>query len=285
MLLGGFRVVVGAAMLALVSCATYVNTQLGRSLIDKNYWLYIIDSDAVNFYYAPYQTTFDADENVTSLVYGTRKANGTILYPSQVNVNCSGKAIRWNALDTNGNWKVLRDWNVPDPNSVDDWMIQRLCPIRAEDGGIRQFINVAPDARMPNKYTVFWWEYEKDFADGKSVSKTYRVYQMTTPENKLTYHYVSLRCESRTYVATITPFVKDQKWVAEPPPNSAYGFLMSKACGINYNYQNQNASKASSGTSGANSRVDIDEAKSKCVELGYKRGTEQYGNCVLKLSK
>ena len=53
MLLGGFRVVVGAAMLALVSCATYVNTQLGRSLIDKNYWLYIIDSDAVNFYYAP----------------------------------------------------------------------------------------------------------------------------------------------------------------------------------------------------------------------------------------
>jgi hypothetical protein len=29
----------------------------------------------------------------------------------------------------------------------------------------------------------------------------------------------------------------------------------------------------------------IDEAKKKCVDLGFKSGTEGFGNCVLKLSK
>jgi hypothetical protein len=31
--------------------------------------------------------------------------------------------------------------------------------------------------------------------------------------------------------------------------------------------------------------VDIDDAKAKCVDLGFKSGTEGFGNCVLKLSK
>ena len=31
--------------------------------------------------------------------------------------------------------------------------------------------------------------------------------------------------------------------------------------------------------------LTIDEAKNKCLELGFKSDTEQLGNCVLKLSK
>jgi hypothetical protein len=31
--------------------------------------------------------------------------------------------------------------------------------------------------------------------------------------------------------------------------------------------------------------VSIDDAKKKCADLGFKAGTEQFGNCVLKLSK
>jgi hypothetical protein len=31
--------------------------------------------------------------------------------------------------------------------------------------------------------------------------------------------------------------------------------------------------------------LPIEEAKSKCVELGFKQGTEQFGNCVLKFTK
>ena len=30
---------------------------------------------------------------------------------------------------------------------------------------------------------------------------------------------------------------------------------------------------------------NINESKDKCKELGFKQGTEQFGNCVLKLSK
>lgn len=31
--------------------------------------------------------------------------------------------------------------------------------------------------------------------------------------------------------------------------------------------------------------VSLEDAKSKCRDLGFKAGTEAYGNCVLKLSK
>lgn len=31
--------------------------------------------------------------------------------------------------------------------------------------------------------------------------------------------------------------------------------------------------------------IDLDEAKSKCSDLGFKKGSEPFGNCVLKLTK
>jgi hypothetical protein len=35
----------------------------------------------------------------------------------------------------------------------------------------------------------------------------------------------------------------------------------------------------------ANAQLSLDAAKVKCVELGFKAGTEQFGKCVLQLSK
>ena len=35
----------------------------------------------------------------------------------------------------------------------------------------------------------------------------------------------------------------------------------------------------------ANNQGDVATAKSKCIELGFKTGTERFGNCVLQLSK
>ena len=35
----------------------------------------------------------------------------------------------------------------------------------------------------------------------------------------------------------------------------------------------------------ANAQLSLDAAKGKCVELGFKAGTEQFGKCVLQLSK
>jgi hypothetical protein len=32
-------------------------------------------------------------------------------------------------------------------------------------------------------------------------------------------------------------------------------------------------------------RIDITDAKAKCLDLGFKSGTEAFGNCVLKISK
>ena len=44
------------------------------------------------------------------------------------------------------------------------------------------------------------------------------------------------------------------------------------------------AGRASSIAPATNS-ITIDSASAKCVELGFKKGTEQFGDCVLKISK
>ena len=41
----------------------------------------------------------------------------------------------------------------------------------------------------------------------------------------------------------------------------------------------------SSSQSTANSGASLEDAKKKCADLGFKMGTEGFGNCVLKLSK
>jgi hypothetical protein len=38
-------------------------------------------------------------------------------------------------------------------------------------------------------------------------------------------------------------------------------------------------------TAQTNNTPTMDQAKSKCLELGFKAGTESFGQCVLKLSK
>jgi hypothetical protein len=38
-------------------------------------------------------------------------------------------------------------------------------------------------------------------------------------------------------------------------------------------------------TQKSNQNLSIDQSKEKCVELGFKSGTEGFGKCVLQLSK
>jgi hypothetical protein len=40
-----------------------------------------------------------------------------------------------------------------------------------------------------------------------------------------------------------------------------------------------------SSTASAKNSLTMDSASAKCVELGFKRGTEKFGDCVLKISK
>ena len=63
-------------------------------------------------------------------------------------------------------------------------------------------------------------------------------------------------------------------------------------CGSEYNYYNFSCVKepssfvpTSSNVPRAESSLPIDDAKNKCMDLGFKVGTEGFGKCVLQLTK
>lgn len=45
------------------------------------------------------------------------------------------------------------------------------------------------------------------------------------------------------------------------------------------------SSQATTGKASSTNNMTFDQAKSKCIELGFKSGTESFGQCILKLAK
>lgn len=71
---------------------------------------------------------------------------------------------------------------------------------------------------------------------------------------------------------------------AKPASEAILKFLADKFPCSKKNATNPPALGRSSAQN-VESKTSIEEAKSKCADLGLKKGTNQFGNCVLKLTK
>lgn len=190
-------------------------------------------ADGVNawFYYAPFATTNDSNGNITTLLAAGSRSTGEVLYPSKVTVNCTSKVVRTDNIDLNGNWTKYSNWVAPEKGTVNAQIIDHICLVRGIDGSTRQFINMMPDAKMPNNYTYYWWELDKNYAVGTAPYKTFKVFQANTGQDQLTYIYYYANCSSRTFALNQDLSAKNLAWNSEAVPNSTFGFLMTKACG------------------------------------------------------
>jgi hypothetical protein len=56
-----------------------------------------------------------------------------------------------------------------------------------------------------------------------------------------------------------------------------------KACALSCPAKNSNISSDADSTPPSN--ITMEKAKAKCLDLGFKAGTESFGQCVLKISK
>lgn len=274
-----------AITLLVVSCSSIrSNKTVSDQVMSNNQWLFIADGVSSRFWYAPYATSIDPDGNVTTLLAVHNRMTGQRDHPNKIVVNCSGKLLRSFAIDQNGNWTLFKDWTSYDAGSVNELIVQRLCPIVAEDGGRRQFITAVPDTRMPNSYTTFGWELDKSYSPPDGKYTIFKYFQLLPGSTQYTYSYFFAICSNRTYASSSDLSGRKLSWNQDPPLNSAFGYLMVKACGFKLPASTTKTNSLSPSTS-PGAPDPISDAKDKCASLGYKRGTEQFGNCVLKLSK
>jgi hypothetical protein len=79
--------------------------------------------------------------------------------------------------------------------------------------------------------------------------------------------------------------LKDKPWKSRPDNPLAGTTYWKYQCNgmLAQSYSMPSASPAQRPP--APTSLSIEQAKSKCIDLGFKQGTEQFGNCVLKFTK
>ena len=122
-------------------------------------------------------------------------------------------------------------------------------------------------------------EYEKEYLPAAASGKTYKIVYKENPGGSVYYSYQYSRCSDRKYAYSGKLSTNGLDWKNEAPADSVAGYLIYKACGPSAARAKQTSQKS------ANSNSDLTDAKSKCSDLGFKKGTDQFGNCVLKLTK
>lgn len=268
----------------MVACATNTggNLQVSNSIKSQGSWFLLTFSSAGDrSFFDPYQTTYDQDGNLQT-VFWVAKTNGTQTGADLLKINCLQKMYQAYKVTGSGSWELYQDWQQPEANSVGMGWMSNLCEFRSVDGESLRFIGMAERQGFVGRYTYWYWAPYLTLQPSPKSGKTIKVFHLDSIDKKLNYNYVYVDCEKRKLAESLTLSLENLKWINEPAKTSPYGFFVNKFCGFRPVAQ-------SSGTSArapVQSRsVDIGDAKEKCAELGYKRGTEQFGTCVLKLTK
>lgn len=265
-----------------VGCASQSGSNLaaGNATIQAGKWIKIAGSNESEYYYDPYKTNRTQDGNVETLIAGKNKATGKLLMPSLTVLNCSQKLLKFYKQIAGGDWVLSQDWMAPEKTSVSyDWF--SLCNTENADGELVSYLGMTNPPDKPGKWMTYFWVYEKDYKPSVTSGKTFKVIYKENPGGSPYYYYQYTRCSDRKFAYSPKLSTEGLEWKDEAAADSIPGYLTFKACGASANRPKQSGSKSSSPSSSS----DMTEAKSKCSELGFKKGSDQFGNCVLKLTK
>lgn len=269
-------------LIAIISagCASQGGSDLaaGNATIQSGKWIKIGSSNESDFYYDPYKTTHTQDGNVETLIAGKNKGSGKMLMPSLIKLSCSQKLLQFYKQVAGGSWVLSQDWMSPDKTSTAyDWF--SLCNTENPDGELVSYLGMTNPPDKPGKWMTYGWVYEKDYKPSVVPGKTYKVIYKENPGGTPYYYYQYTRCSDRKFAYSGKLSTEGLEWKDEAAADSIPGYLTFKACGPSTGRPKQSGPNASS------SRSDLSDAKTKCSELGFKKGSDQFGNCVLKLTK
>ena len=263
----------------LSSCATGGDVQQSNGIIQRGQWFLLSTSDSIDTYFDPYVTTRDANGIVETYIYAKNKFSGEIYTTDTLKVNCSERMIQYLKITATGGWLIYRDWFKPETTDTANGWINGLCSQRNPQGEVGEFIGLT-SAKPPMPLTAWYWTPELSLIPSVVGGKTVKVYIEDVTKRTFTFHYFYSDCNKRRYAYSANLSLDKLSWSDMPPSNSIYGYVLNRSCGFNPSVAQIGSTKpVVAGSS------NLSDTKAKCSDLGFKKGTEQFGNCVLKLSK
>lgn len=242
-------------------CMKFGFNRFDENVVSSNQWLALTYLSDRVVYYAPYQTVYNDDSTLSTVIFGLKKSNNQKLAPIKIDVNCEGKLYRGSRLDSAGNWRLEEDWTYSPKAAV----ISNLCFNRTENGRVLRFINIVENPKMPNKYYVMAWEPHDNYANNVNKFKVYKYYIRELPNGRWLYSYFIPNCNNGSYATASDPESKSLNWIFDIKNDSTFGFLMNNACGFNWQSRTTNNQ--------ANSSVKSQKGKSNLEVLPPKRVT------------
>lgn len=242
-------------------------------------WLLLSPNEKLDTYYDPYQTVRDGYGNVESLVWSRSKSQNYTV--SKLNINCDKKIYRYSTITSTGQWELASDWIAPDPQIAQMGWIMGLCGRKSPEGEQLEFVNWSKLNSNSDLFYAHYWYKDKEYSPSVKGGKTFKVFYHRPTEKTSYYTYFYSDCVNKKYAINSELKLKDLKWESGAAPNSGAAVLFYYACRTKLSALPTKPPTVAEGI-GSN---DLNEAKSKCADLGFKKGTEQFGNCVLKLTK
>ncbi len=150
-----------------------------------------------------------------------------------------------------------------------------------------------PSESAKNNILTFWVAENRIFVSDKDANiKKLDILYYSSSSGKFAQYNLYLKCDSSSFLFGTDGRATSNWTVAEP--RSPMMFFLDRGCrgrAVNYSSVIQSfdvpSLVASSEEADGDKPLDyrIDEAKRKCIDLGYAAGTTKFGQCVLKLSK
>jgi len=224
-------------------------------------------------YFDPNQTTYMIDGNIETFVFFSRP-NGTQSTVDKLIVNCNQRMYMGYRITNSGGWQLSLDWTVAEVGTVSAQWVDNLCLTKDDDGENIKLITVQKRNDTLDQYVAWYWTPDKVFKTAGNYGKAFKYNLRDLASKKNNNGYFVLNCDRNKVAITSSLTSDDLKWL-EPTPTSPAEYVLKKSCGSSVHIDPSKVSDSSS----------IERAKAKCADLGFKKGTEQFGNCVLKLSK
>lgn len=270
----------------LTACATTGgDISASNSIVKSGNWFML--GNTVNgdtYYYDPYKKIDDGNGNVETLIYATKPSSSKTITVDLIKVNCDQKLFQLYKINRQGGWELYQDWTKAEDNSpARALFVNSLCRERNKENELIEFIVFTPKQGMPNRFNGWYWVVDKTYEPSIKNGKTLKVIYKDPKEAQSYYMYMVADCNGKRMAQSPKLSTENLQWMNSADKTSPAAFLYRKSCNseLPATPEKQNKTTTTNNSSG----TDINDAKSKCSELGFKKGTEQFGNCVLKLTK
>lgn len=214
----------------LIGCAKPASNPYRDEIVNANSWYPVAyGDDQLVYYYAPFATTYEADGLITTLISKSKGQAAAKILPSRWEINCFDKTVRINGIDSNGSWKLGKDWEQVGEKTVGQNLVRNLCLKSAAGRDDLQFLAMGY-VNKSNSYESFFLAQNESLSGANSSTKAFEILYLKSQNNSWSRFILTIDCANRHYSTSSDPNSKNLQWNISST-GSAAELMTIKACG------------------------------------------------------